>query len=182
MKSQEQAEEDLIGASSDMGLLKQRLLSIESAGDFEPETQWAKWATAEAVRLLLDEGRVLRPDRVRNFPGAKLRCHQNALIWAGCHPGVVPWFGFRCIHPWWVLGDEARLWWVHSWCVDLDGTVLDSERELGTFDREWGLGSEGIYYGVPWTAELYTTMLEYQERRHAWIKDRIRECQQGATL
>lgn len=166
-----------------LAILQERLRSIHP-GELEAENYLRPWLTPGVLGLLLESGQVLRPDRVRHIEGEPLNCHGNSLAYAGSHPDVRAWWGWRLIRPWWSAvaldgsHDEGLLWWLHSWCLDADGTVLDSERRLPIYDREWGLGLEALYFGVPWGEELFNVLRGFQQ---AWMhseQERLRSAQE----
>jgi hypothetical protein len=87
------------------------------------------------------------PATIRFGIGIPFQCHMNALTYAGDNPGTTPYFGFQLLH---ML--DGWHWFLHSFVVDVDGSILDSGLEASTdtddgsmavryFAVEWGLGA-----------------------------------------
>jgi hypothetical protein len=54
----------------------------------------------------------------------RMDCLRAALTYAIDHPRVMPYYGLAC----YIGGRDAteRRWCLHAWCVEPDGTVIDS--------------------------------------------------------
>ena len=113
--------------------LQQRLLTLHH-GYFQDDTYLRAWCTPAISALLLARGTVLRPDKVVYGVGVPMRCHENALSYATLHTTATAHFGF---------GLFKGLWWVHSFCVEGDGVMIDSSPEPCA-----------VYFGIEWR-EVY---------------------------
>ena len=102
---------------------------------FQPQHLLEHACPLPVAQLLLDYGREIRPRFVVFDNWRPFRCHESALE-LSIRCGGSPWFGFSFT--------EGR-WWVHSWLMLDDETMLDPQE----FSRE------ASWYGVPWGREVY---------------------------
>ncbi|MEQ1848006.1 MAG: hypothetical protein ABL983_20790, partial [Nitrospira sp.] len=107
---------------------------------FQDNAYLRSWCTPAISALLLERGVVLRPDlgSVVYGGGAPMRCHENALTYATLQETATAYFGFG------LYRHKGRwLWWLHSYCIEADGRVIDSSAEPCA-----------LYIGIPWR-EVY---------------------------
>lgn len=114
--------------------LQQRLLTLHP-GYFQDDAYLRSWCTPAISTRLLERGVVLRPERVVYRAGAPMQCHENALTYATLHETATAYFG---------LGLYQGCWWVHSFCVEADGLLIDSSEPT----------TPALYFGVEWR-EVY---------------------------
>jgi hypothetical protein len=124
-------------------LFRHRLLTIHH-GAFQPKDYLARWVPPPVAELLERHAVELRPKRIVHIEGTygPLECHRNALHHDTADPTASPWFGFGlyCERP-----SASYLWWIHSVCLDEDGTLFDSAPP-----------SEPAHFiGIPWCLDLY---------------------------
>ena len=113
--------------------LQQRLLTLHR-GHFQDDAYLRSWLTPAISALLLERGVVLQPERVVYGVGVPMRCHENALAYATLHDTATAHFGLGLYRY-----KRRRLWWVHSFCVEVGGVVIDSSSEPCA-----------LYFGVEW--------------------------------
>lgn len=121
---------------------QRRLLRLHPGG-FQPDGYLLRWCPPPVAELLERYAMGLRPKRIIHVEGhyGTLECHRNALHYATLHQGSSPWWGFG-------LYEEPQigyLWWVHSVCLDEDGTLIDSAPP----------SSPSHFVGIPWGRELF---------------------------
>lgn len=119
--------------------VKAKLLSIHP-GAFEEEDYLAAWINPGVAQYFLANYVEVVPKAIRFRAGRPYQCHRNSLEFAAGHPGAVPYLGFQLFDlygEWW--------WYLHSFVIDADGTLMDSGMETET----------ARYFGVPWSWELH---------------------------
>lgn len=118
--------------------LQQRLLRIHH-GVFQDDANVLPWITPVVASLLLEHAVEMRPQSIRYKEGRPLDRHRNALEYATLNPRATAWFGFSL---------SLGCWWLHSWVLEEDGTVIDSGPPT----------APAIYAGLLWGLELYTAI------------------------
>ena len=106
------------------------------------DSDWTVWMTPAVLSHLSAHGRWvdLAVTPVREELGIPLRCHFTALERLRERAGSQAYFGFG------LYGYCGRYyWWLHSWPVEADGTLIDSAE---------GRDSNTRYFGAPWSWAL----------------------------
>jgi hypothetical protein len=104
--------------------LMQRVYAIHPAVFNEPYVMAAQF-TPELLDLFDRHAELIVPTHVIHFPwNRKMECLRAALTYAIDHTNATPWYGLAC----YIGGRDAteRRWCLHAWCVEPDGTVIDS--------------------------------------------------------
>lgn len=130
----------------DLEDVKEKLLSIHSAG-FEPDWYLLPWFNPAVCKFYLEHAVEVIPTSIRWGNGKPFQCHWNSLEYATEHPGATPWFGFQYLQ-WASLNGEPieASWELHSWVVEVDGSIIDSGQYEPAATR---------YVGVPWSWALH---------------------------
>ncbi len=114
--------------------LQLKLLDLRF-GAFQLQDYLDQCCPPAIAELLLNHGREVRPHHVVFDNQRPLDCHRMVLEMSILGGGS-PWFGFA-------FAEDK--WWVHSWLLLDDGTMIDPQ--------EWS--SKACWYGVPWGREIY---------------------------
>lgn len=104
--------------------LIERLHSIYPAQISEPYVL-VDQMTPALLDLFERHGEIVPVDHVVHVPGKRrLQCMKAALTYAMEHPSATPFLGFGL----YMGGRDAteKRWSYHAWCLEEDGTVIDS--------------------------------------------------------